>query len=112
MYTEFGNIVFATDDISLKFYALSWDSENIRKSAAVKKDFCSGYGMSDPFEDLAECINLYIHHNALFQKFARQNKILTQKYNFLATLFSNKYLSDGTDSLDENTRPRDTTKIN
>jgi len=92
-YTEFGNAVFALDDISLKYYMLSRDSENTRKSVSTKKDFCSGYGMSDPFEDLAECFNLYTNHNKLFQSFALGNTTMKKKFNFMAKLFDGKYIS-------------------
>ncbi|MCX6822675.1 MAG: hypothetical protein NTX91_01585 [candidate division SR1 bacterium] len=110
-YTEFGNAVFALDDISLKYYALSRDNETIRKSTAVKKDFCSGYGMSDPFEDLAECVNLYTNHNTLFKAFALNNATMRKKFNFIAGLFNAKYISKGSSTLGVNERPRDTTKI-
>jgi hypothetical protein len=50
--------------------------------------------MSDPFEDFAECFNLYLNHNALFKYFAQNNKdTLGKKYNFIATLFKGKYIS-------------------
>jgi len=83
-FTEFGKKVFATDDLSLKYYAESWKSETVRKPGSLKKDFCSGYGMSDPFEDFAECFNLYINHHSLFKAMAKNNQILTKKYNFVA----------------------------
>lgn len=116
-FTEFGRNVFATDDLSLQYYANSWKSETIRKSEASKKDFCSGYGMSDPFEDFAECFNLYINHNTLFKTMAKRNQILKKKYNFVASIFDWKFLhaydneaSYTTDNI--NWRPWDTTRIN
>ena len=112
IYTEFGRSVFSLDDISLKFYGLSRDNETIRKSTASKKDFCSGYGMSDPFEDLAECFNLYTHHNALFRTFASNNKVMKKKFNFVAWLFDGTYVSKWTSTLSATDRPRDTTRIN
>jgi len=66
---------------------LSWQSEKIRKSDAVKDDFCSGYGMTDPFEDFAECHNLYLNHNAIFKKMAISNDNMRKKYNFMANLY-------------------------
>jgi len=83
-YTEFGQRVFGIDDLSIKYYAISRTSETIRRAEAKKKDFCSGYGMSDPFEDFAECFNLYINHNALFKQIAKTNTLLSKKYNFIA----------------------------
>lgn len=111
LYTEFGETVFALDDISLKYYVLSRDNETIRKSTAVKKDFCSGYGMSDPFEDFAECFNLYLQHNTLFQTYAQDNKIMKRKYAFMSDLFDGNFLRKGNSSSSKDGRVRDTTKI-
>lgn len=112
LYTEFGKSVFALDDISIKYYGISRDNETIRRSTATKKDFCSGYGMSDPFEDLAECFNLYTHNNALFKTFASSNNVMKKKFNFIASLFDGTYLSKWTTTLTASDRPRDTTRIN
>jgi hypothetical protein len=115
-YTEFGKSVFAINDPSLFFYKISRNSETIRKAETKKKDFCSGYGMSDPFEDFAECFNLYLNHNILFREMAKNNFILKQKYNFIAAIIKGKYIASNTSELNlikGNTtrRPRDTTKI-
>jgi len=116
-YTEFEKPVFWSDDASLKYYAVSRDSETIRKATATKKDFCSGYGMSDPFEDFAECFNLYLHHNALFRQIAKADSALKQKYNFIAGFFDGKYMdaNKGEITLVQTSlsrRPWDSTKIN
>lgn len=115
-FTEFGKVVFATNDFSLSFYKISRDKEKIRKAEAKKKDFCSGYGMSDPFEDFAECFNLYINHNSFFREIAKNNSTLRKKYNSIASIFNGKYISSNTQDLifvkDNSTRrPRDTTKL-
>ncbi len=115
-YTEFGKVVFAINDLSLDFYKISRDKETIRKAEAKKKDFCSWYGMSDPFEDFSECFNMYVNHNALFREIAKNNIALKKKYNFIAGIVNGKYIASKTSELNlikENTarRPRDTTKI-
>ncbi|HOG14998.1 MAG TPA: hypothetical protein PK674_00200 [Candidatus Absconditabacterales bacterium] len=115
-YTEFGNEVFEIDDPSIMFYKLSRQSEKIRKADARKDDFCSSYGMTDPFEDFAECHNLYLNHNAVFVYRAKNNEIMKQKYNFIANLYGGKYLFDSTKDLDRaktngSWRPWDTTKM-
>lgn len=116
IYTEFSNPVFAKDDPSLYFYKLSRDSETIRKAEAKKTNFCSSYGMSDPFEDFAECFNLYINHNKVFRFLAQKDKTLGRKYNFLASMFKWSYLYDNTSSIGlfknkTDQRVRDTTQI-
>ncbi len=72
--------------------------------------------MSDPFEDLAECFNLYINHNIFFKEIAKKDNILKKKYNFIASIFDGKYMSSNNKELSlltKNTtrRPRDTTKL-
>lgn len=115
-YTEFGKVVFKIDDLSLSFYKISRNNETIRKAEAKKKDFCSGYGMSDPFEDFSECFNLYTNHNNFFREIAKTNTILKKKYNFIAGIFNAQYISSNSQDLtliktNSTRRPRDTTKL-
>lgn len=115
-YTEFWNKVFAVDDPSLLYYSLCWESETVRKSTVTKEDFCSWYGMTDPFEDFAECHNLYLNHNDIFKKWAKINEIMKQKYNYFANLYGWKYMfwsSLDLAKFEDNQawRPRDTTKM-
>ena len=116
-YTEFGAVQFAADDRSVDFYALSWKDEYKRHALSSSSDFCSGYGMSNPFEDFAECLNLYLNHNALFRLWAADNSALEKKYNLFAALFGNAYLFAGSkdlallDAYDSSWRPWDTTRI-
>lgn len=91
-FTEFWKKKFAVDDPSLDYYKLSWKSETVRSSSSKKEDFCSWYGMSDPFEDFAECHNLYLNHNDLFRYLAKKNSILKQKFIFISNLYDGKYL--------------------
>jgi len=116
IYTEFGRSVLEIDDPSLEFYKLSWQSEKIRNSGAKKEDFCSGYGMTNPFEDFAECHNLYLNHNAVFRHWAQNNEIMKQKYNFMANLYGWIYMFDSNKDLDRAKlnslwRPWDTTRM-
>lgn len=114
LYTEFGQKNFTIDDPSIDYYKLSRDSENIRKSWLYSEDFCSGYGMSDPFEDFAECHNLYLNHHNLFLALSSQNQSLKDKYTYFDTLYGQKYFSDSEKSLstlDNLRRPWDSTRI-
>lgn len=116
-FTEFDKEVFAIDDISLKFYNISRNSEKTRKKDSSKKDFCSWYWMYDPFEDFSECFNLFLNHNGFFKTAAQKNSILKSKYNFIAAIFDGNYIKDNKSDkllLSQNTswRPRDTTRIN
>lgn len=116
-FTEFDRIVFALDDLSLEYYKISWKSESIRSVLSQSEDFCSGYGMTNPFEDFAECFNLYLNHNSYFVYLAKNNSALADKYNFFANIFDGYYLFWA--DIDLKTfankrvtrRPRDTTRM-
>ena len=113
-FTEFDKIVFAVDDPSLEYYKYSRQSETIRKSWVTRQDFCSGYGMSNPFEDFSECFNLYLNHQNIFRFLARTNEVLKNKYNYLANLYGGNFLSNSTMSLatiNADWRAWDTTRI-
>ncbi len=111
-YTEFWKVKFSIDDPSLEYYKYSWNSEDIRKSSAVEKDFCSDYWMSNPFEDFAECHNLYLNNRKLFRSMAAESSILKNKFNFFANLFDNEILWDyNSQHLYVGWRPWDTTAL-
>lgn len=111
-YTEFWKVKFPVDDPSLEYYKYSWDSEDIRQSSALEKDFCSEYWMSNPFEDFAECHNLYLNNRKLFRSMASESYTLKNKYNFFANLFDNQILWDNkTALLYDWWRPWDTTVL-
>lgn len=114
IYTEFNKEVFSVDDPSLEYYKYSRVSEKIRKSDMTKEDFCSGYGMSDPFEDFAECHNLYLNHHDYFHKIALANDTVKNKYNYFSNLYGWKYINDSEakyEQRDNSYRARDTTKL-
>ena len=92
LFTEFDKQVFSINDISLLYYTLSRESEKIRKEEIKKEDFCTIYAMSNPFEDFAECINLYLNHNNYFNTIKKSSTILDKKYNFIAQIFNDKYI--------------------
>lgn len=115
-FTEFWKKVFSVDDPSLLYYSLCRESETVRKSTVTKEDFCSWYGMTDPFEDFAECHNLYLNHNDIFKKWAKVNEIMKQKYNFFANLYGWKYIFWSSSDIakfetSQSWRPWDTTKM-
>lgn len=85
-FTEFGVAKFSTDDPSLLYYKLSRKSEKEKNSDAKPEDFCSWYGMTNPFEDFAECVNLYVYHKAFFSYMAQRNPIIKQKYQYVDTI--------------------------
>ena len=114
IFTEFNKDVFSIDDPSLEYYKYSRSSEKVRKSWMTKEDFCSWYGMSDPFEDFAECHNLYLNHHDYFRQIAMNNSTIKNKYNFMSNLYWWKYINDSEatyENRENSYRVRDTTKI-
>lgn len=83
-FTEFWEKVFKTDDPSLSYYTLSRDSEQKKHIWSKKEDFCSIYAMSNPFEDWAECVQLYINHYDYFSHIQQDNVVLHKKFNIIA----------------------------
>ena len=114
IFTEFNKEVFAIDDPSLEYYKYSRSSEKVRKSWMTKEDFCSWYGMSDPFEDFAECHNLYLNHHDYFRKLAMNNSTVKSKYNYFSNLYGWKYINNSEAKYEDwgtSYRVWDTTKI-
>lgn len=113
-FTEFEKSVFAIDDPSIEYYKYSRLSEKIRQNWMTKEDFCSSYWMSDPFEDFAECHNLYLNHHDYFHYIALTNDTVKNKYNFFSNLYGWKYVNNSDvkyNKRDEWYRVRDTTKL-
>ena len=114
IFTEFDKAVFAIDDPSLEYYKYSRSSEKVRNSWMTKEDFCSWYGMTDPFEDFAECHNLYLNHHDYFRQLAMNNSTIKNKYNFMSNLYWWKYINDSEakyENRENSYRVWDTTKI-
>jgi hypothetical protein len=113
-FTEFNKAVFAIDDPSLDYYKYSRNSETVRKNWMTREDFCSWYGMSDPFEDFAECHNLYLNHHDYFRKLAMNNSTVKSKYNYFSNLYGWKYINNSEaryETRESSYRVWDTTKI-
>ena len=114
-YTEFQKAVFSIDDPSLTYYAVSRESEWVKKQGSKKEDFCTVYGSSNPFEDFSECFNLYINHHDYFVSLAQNNTLLQKKYNLISTWIRNPrnaYLPQTYRySTEPSHRERDSTKI-
>jgi hypothetical protein len=44
--------------------------------------------MTDPFEDFAETFNMFVNHNAVFKKMAKESSILKEKYKFMSKILN------------------------
>jgi hypothetical protein len=56
-----------SDDLSLDFYSISWDSVTRVKPGHSSIDFVSGYALTNQYEDFAETYTYYILHNKSFR---------------------------------------------
>lgn len=83
--TEFfdGTTPIYANDVSLRFYRISWANAKTRKAGSKEKDFASGYATSDAFEDFAEAFAFYALQEKEFARLAKSNVILAQKYAFM-----------------------------
>lgn len=71
-------------DLSDNFYDISWSETKILHTGSDKKDFVSGYAMSNKYEDFAESFTYYILYNNDFREKMRQSKNLEKKYDFFS----------------------------
>ncbi|MCF7846458.1 MAG: hypothetical protein K9L85_04460 [Candidatus Peribacteraceae bacterium] len=78
-----GEAKIPADDPSIKFYRLSWRNETEKNFLSERRDFVSGYAMTDPFEDFAESFNFYVLHGEDFRAIKGESRILAAKYDFL-----------------------------
>lgn len=69
-------------ELSPKFYNISWDSTKILKPWSLPEEFVSWYAMTNKYEDFAETFTYYVLHNKDFLEKAKGNAILQKKYNF------------------------------
>lgn len=101
-------------DISYKFYDISWDSTTIIKKWLNQKDFVSGYSMTNKYEDFAESLTYYILHNRDFLEKSINSDILRKKYNFFNLVLFKSEIFKNTDFSKNNKVKdyyRDITKI-
>jgi len=86
-----GHIPIYKNDVSLRFYRISWENDTTRKPHSKDSDFVTGYAKTDPFEDFAETYNFYLLHGRQFRAMAKTNNILNRKYLFMKYfIFSGK----------------------
>ena len=83
-FMDFDDPVWSNDP-SVKFYNISWVNESEIKSEANRRDFVSGYAMTDPFEDFAETFAMYVEYGEIFRFLIEneENSLLKDKYFFM-----------------------------
>ncbi len=95
------NKVFKEWDESFAFYDISWAKWKKRPLEFNEGvEFVSWYAKTNPFEDFAETMNLYLNHNNRFLYESSRDKWLAKKYQFFTKLFNNQYFYSGKEILD------------
>ena len=79
-------------------------------------DFCSMYGMTNMFEDFAECKLMFTNHNLYFRILAKENRVMLKKYQYFSNLNDTAYLFANPEKAveakkDPEKRVRDLTKL-
>ena len=85
-----GQTPILNDDLSFIFYKISWQNSYTKKKSAQRRDFVSGYAMSDCFEDFAETYLFYKLHGEKFRGILHNSPDLKRKYEFMK-----KYVFNG-----------------
>jgi hypothetical protein len=108
-----GNLPVYKDDISLRFYRISWKNESTLKDFSQNTDFVTGYAKSDPFEDFSETYNFYLLHGGQFREMTKTNNNLNRKYLFMKYfIFAGKeYDNDPYTLVNSYDRPYDATLL-
>jgi hypothetical protein len=82
-----GNTPLWNNDPSVSFYSLSWQNSSTKKSDAKSEDFVTAYAKTDPFEDLAESVSMYMTDKTGFEKKAEKSEVLQEKLEWVAKYF-------------------------
>ncbi len=112
-FLEFDEPAFGADDRSLKFYNISWETDQQKRNSATNKEFISGYGHTNTYEEFAEFFNAWINHQTPLLQLAKTDDNTRAKYFLFKELFGRRYLNADIEtyrSLDTSTRPYDTTR--
>lgn len=96
--TEFrdGQLPVLAGDPSADFYRLSWLTESQSRVSQSRRDFFSGYAMTNSFEDFAESFSSFVLQGRAFRELARESAVLAAKYEFIRTqIFSGQEFETG-----------------
>lgn len=109
-----GNYPIYNDDLSLRFYRISWEDEETLKFGARESSFVTQYAMTDPFEDFAETYNFYVLHGEQFRQMAEYDRNLMRKYLFIKYYIfeGEEYDNDPYTEVQPFTRTYDATVLN
>lgn len=113
-FYDFG-VPVMSNDTSVQFYSISWETELLRKKGSKILGFVSLYAMTDPFEDFAETYTYFRYHGVEFRKLLKTSEALRKKYEFMKNVVfgGQEFGIDGIKKISVNywQRPYDVTVI-
>lgn len=74
-----GKQIFTSDSPVVRFFQISWMTENVLRKGAKDRDFVSGYGKTNAFEDFAEFLVAYVLHPDYVAARAQKNAAIKAK---------------------------------
>lgn len=80
-----GNAIFYNDSPIVRFFAISWKTENVLLPGTKKTDFVSGYAKSDAFEEFSETFAMYALHRDALRLRAKDNAAIAAKLAWMET---------------------------
>ncbi len=90
--------VFFRDSAAARFFAISWETERVRRDKATINDFASGYALSDAFEDFAESFAAFVLHRDMLSELANTNAAIAAKLRWMETYLPMEENILGTDA--------------
>lgn len=100
-----------SDDPSLSYYRISWESASQKRANTRPEDFVSGYAASDVFEDFAEGFVYYVLQREAFQARAKENRAVALKLRWFDRYFGSDFTVASSLSPWKEKVPWDVTKL-
>ena len=80
-----GMQTFFINSPAAKFFAISWQSENVLRKGTKPEDFASGYAKTNTFEDFSEFLVAYLLHPQYAMSQAKQSTAFLAKLQWMQT---------------------------
>lgn len=107
-----GSVTIPQDDLSVPFYSVSWQSEEVAKADATRLDFATGYSRMNAFEEFGEMTELYVRHGNYLRSLLPTSAALRTKYAYLRdVVFEGTEFNTGKSAENSDERKFDSTLV-
>lgn len=107
-----GSVTIPQDDLSVQFYSVSWQSEEVAKADATRLDFATGYSRMNAFEEFGEMTELYVRHGNYLRSLLPTSAALRTKYAYLRDIvFEGTEFNTGKSAENSDERKFDSTLV-